>query len=157
MELVIASALLGIVGLSFGFIYTTAQRFLIQSANFTGAQGEASFALEHIKRYLLLATVVTNPAAAGAPLNLSGGVFTFTWQPTVTSAATVTSRYRLNGTNLEYTTDGNWTPIARDILTATVTRTAQNGFDITIVSQMNSGNDINRQSTLRTMVNPRGL
>lgn len=62
MELLIAMTLIGVVALSFAFLYTAAQRFLIQSINASDAQGECSFAIEHIKRNVLLADEITFPA-----------------------------------------------------------------------------------------------
>lgn len=161
MELTIVIALLGVVGLSFGFLYSSSQRFLVQSINASSSQGEASFALEHIRKNLLLANAVASPAV-GNTINLQAGdILQFTWIPRANQAA-LNSRYRINAGNLEFDRDNpateDWEvpPVARGIIAVTIVRTAQASFDITLQAQRVRGNDT-RQIQLQTVVNPRGL
>ena len=60
VELVVALSLVGVVALSFAYLYVASQRFLVQSLNASNAQGEASFVVEHIKRNMLPATAITS-------------------------------------------------------------------------------------------------
>lgn len=156
MELLIAITLLGLVMGSFAYLYGTSQRFLIQSLNITSTQTEAAFALEHIRRNLQLATAVTLPVT-----NPAGRALEFTWQPTVNAVATPprTSRYQMNGTDLEFVADtdnGAAVPVARGITQITFTQSAAATYAIEVRAQRTSGGDT-RQITLRTTVSPRGL
>lgn len=165
LELVVATSLIGVVGLSFGFLYVTAQRFLIQSINLTASQGEASFGLEHIKRRLLQAVAITNPAWPPVPpangtlvLTNGGGTFQFTWEQSV-AAGQVACQYRLTGTTLEFQRGaaGAWETIARGIQSVTFTRTGANVVAVEILARQTSGRDINRDTRLQTLVTPRGI
>lgn len=154
MEVLIGVALLGLVAVSFAYLYGTSQRFLVQSVNLSQSQGEAAFALEHVQRNLQLATAVALPANVGD----AGPTLEFTWQPTITSAVR-TSRYQLTGTNLEFIADtaaGAAEGIARDIDAITFTRTARSTFGVEVRAERTSAGDT-RQTTLRTTVSPRGL
>lgn len=154
MEVLIAVTLVGVVAVSFAYLYGTAQRFLVQSMNFSSTQGEASFALEHIQRNLQRATAVALPADPGD----SGAVLEFTWQPDI-NAAVRTSRYQMNGTSLEFVADtagGGAEVIARNIATITFTRGSQATFEVAVQSQKSTAGDT-RETTLRTTVSPRGL
>ena len=53
LELLVVMSLLGLVAVGFGYLYANSQQFLAQSVAISATQGEASFALEHIKRQLL--------------------------------------------------------------------------------------------------------
>lgn len=152
IELVVVISLLGVVALSFAFLFSGSQRFLVQSMNATSTQGEASYALEHIRRYLFLATDIAVPAEGA-----NGAVLQFTWQPTATGAA-VTSDYRLTGTNLEFqrTAGGGYEVIARGIDAINFNRTARASVEITLTARRTSAQDT-RRTQLRTTVNPRGL
>lgn len=155
MEVMIGVALVGLVAISFAYLYGTSQRFLVQSVNFSESQGEASFALEHVQRNLQLATAVAVPANVGD----AGTVLEFTWQPNI-AAAVRTSRYRMNGTNLEFVADtanaGAAEVIARNIDAITFTRAGPATFDVEVRAERTSGGDT-RATTLRTTVSPRGL
>ena len=101
LESIIVVSLLGLVGLSFAYLFSTSQWFMIQSMNATSSQNDAAFALEHIKRKLTVATAITTPATGS-----SGSTLEFTWQEIVAGVVTDrTSRYRITGSNLEYIAD----------------------------------------------------
>ena len=155
IELIVVISLLGVVALSFAFLFSSSQRFLAQSMNATSAQGEASFALEHIRRFLFLATDIAVPAEGA-----NGAALQFTWQPTAVGGVTttVTSDYRLTGTNLEFqqTAGGGYDVIARGIDAINFNRTARASVEITLTARRTSAQDT-RRTQLRTTVNPRGL
>lgn len=156
LELMIVVLLLGIIGLSIGYLYTAAQRFLIQSVNFTGTQNEASLALEHIKRNLLVATAIALPTV-GNP----GSTLRFTWQRSLPRGGVqdVTSEYTLAGTNLQYTARpgaGGAETVARNVSAITFTRTDATTVAINLTSQQSSGGDT-RKTRLETTVTPRGV
>lgn len=154
LEAVIVLSLLGLVGLSFAYLFSTSQRSLIQSANFASSQTDASFALEHIKRHLITATAVAAPAAGAA-----GSTLEFTWQPTA-AAAERTSRYELNGTELRFIADitsaDAFEVIARGIQAVTFDRAAAGRVSVEVLAQRTSGGDT-RQMRLQTNISPRGL
>ncbi len=161
LELVIVTSLIGLVGLSFAFLYSSSQRFLIQSANFTSSQGEASFGLEHIKRRLLQAIAMAVPAAGETRTLTNGGVTVqFTWLPNRAALPLgLDCQYRLSGDNLQFQrgAGGTWEPIARGIESVTFTRTAQSVISVEIAVTRNAGRDIERRTRLQTVVSPRGL
>ena len=157
LESVIVISLLGLVTLSFGYLFSTAQRFMIQSINFTSTQTDASFALEHIRRHLTTATAITVPAAGA-----SGATLEFTWRPTTAEAAR-TSRYELGGTgntDLRFIPDttvaGTFEVIARGIQTITFNRATAGSVAVDVTAQRSGGGDM-RQTRLQTTINPRGL
>ncbi len=160
LEVLIVVILLGIVGLSFGYLYTTAQRFMIQSLNFTGTQNEASFALEHIKRNLLVATAIAQPTA-GNP----GTTLEFTYQltdPANPNGAPLnrTSRYQLTGSTVEFVPNtanaGVIELVARNVSAITFERTNATTVRVNVTAQQTSGGDT-RNTRLETTVTPRGV
>ncbi len=155
IELVVVISLLGVVALSFAFLFSSSQRFLAQSMNATSAQGEASYALEHIRRFLFLATDIAVPAEGA-----NGAALQFTWQPTAVggAVATVTSDYRLNGTRLEFrrTAGDPYELIAQGIDAINFNRTARASVEVTLTARRTSAQDT-RRTQLRTTVNPRGI
>lgn len=164
LELMVAIGLIGVVGLAFAFLYFSSQRFLIQSSNYTLSQGEASFALEHIKRRVLQATAIANPAPGGILDLTGGGSFNFTWQRRIPAGTgplqTLNSAYRLSGNNLFFDEDQNvpsTSPLARGMIGVTITRTGRTIVAVTLTSRRNTGDDINRDTQLQTIVTPRGL
>lgn len=58
MEMLLASTLLGAVVISFGTIYGVASHHLVQETNAFLDQNDASFAMEHMKRHLMIATQI---------------------------------------------------------------------------------------------------
>ena len=155
LESVIVMSLLGVVGLSFAYLFTTAQRFMIQSMNFTSSQGDAAFALEHIKRYLMTATAVATPATGTA-----GPALQFTWQPRTIDAVR-TSRYELNvNGDLRFIPDtanaGVFEVVSQGITAITFNRATAGTISIDVTAQRTSGGDT-RQMRLQTNVSPRGL
>ena len=149
LEVVLAAALLGIVGLAFVAIYPAAHRYLLQSMEFSTNQGEAGFAMEHIRRHLMKATAVTLPA-----VGISGGTVQFTWIPAL-AASPVTSSYQLNGQTVEYVEGAaSPEPIARNVTGLTFTR--PNNAQVVIQLQAQSGG--NAPATgLETTVTCRGV
>ncbi len=154
LESVIVMSLLGVVGLSFAYLFTTAQRFMIQSLNATSSQGDAAFALEHIKRYLATATAVATPVTGA-----QGAVLQFTWRRTSLVAET-TSRYVLNGTDLRFIPDtanaGAFEVVSQGITNINFNRATAGTISIDVTAQRTSGGDT-RQMRLQTNVSPRGL
>ena len=159
LESIVAISLLGLVGLSFAYLYTMSQRFTIQSLNATSTQDDAAFALEHIKRNLILATAVATPAAGS-----SGNTLEFTWQRIVTVAAQ-TSRYEVNGTDLRFIPNtaaaGTFEVVARGIqtggtLSPLFSRATAGTVSIDVTAQKTTGADT-RRTRLQTNVSPRGL
>lgn len=59
METVIAAVMVGVVGLTFFGVYTTAHRFMLQSTIFSSSNSEATYAIEHIKRRIIRANLVS--------------------------------------------------------------------------------------------------
>lgn len=58
MEMLLSSVMLGTITLSFGAIYGVASHHMIQETNSTLSQNDASFAIEHMKRHLMVATAL---------------------------------------------------------------------------------------------------
>lgn len=161
LESVIVMSLLGVVGLSFAYLFTTAQRFMIQSLNATSSQGDAAFALEHIKRYLTTATAVARPTVGENP---PPSILEFTWQPTSLVAAR-TSRYELgpvvNGVaDLRFVPDtgnaGVFEVVSQGITNITFNRATAGTIFVDVTAQRTSGGDT-RRMRLQTNVSPRGL
>ena len=55
LEILLTTAMVALVGLTFAGIYITSQRFLIQSTIFSSSNSEATFAIEHMKRRIVRA------------------------------------------------------------------------------------------------------
>lgn len=154
LELVITAGLIGIVGLSFSFLYASAQRFLIQSTNMASSQSEAAFAVEHVKRRLLQATSITTPAngVTGAT------TLTFVWVPSMAEAASPrTSTYSLSGGNLQCVTGIVTDVIARNITAVSFGQAVRGSVTLQVTARRSAGNDINRDTVLQTTINPRAL
>ncbi len=165
LEAMIAVILLGLVGLSFGYLFTTAQRFMIQSMNSTTSQGDAAFALEHIKRHLMVATAVTTPAVGGP----AGAVLVFTSQPTSAVAARTSGYDLINPVggiaDLRFTPDTSAPGvfedppegvIARGIQSITFTRVTAGMVSVDVTARKTTGGD-SRDMRLQTSISPRGL
>ncbi len=154
VESIIAVALLGFVGLAFGFLLTTSQRFMFQNQNFTASQSEASFGLQHVQRNLTAATAISTPAVGA-----SGSTLEFTWQRTAVDPVR-TSRYQLSGTDLRFIPDitaaGTFEVIARGIESITFNRTASELVSIEVIAERRSGGDT-QQMRLQTNVFARGI
>lgn len=155
METVIVAALVGVVGLSFAFLFSTAQRFMMQSVNLTTTQGDASFAAEHIRRHAIVASEVSVPAEGTTDDELR-----FRWQPNA-EAAVRESLYRLVGTDLQFIADtaamGTIEVVSRGIINLEFIRSAGGGtIAIDLTAEKTSGTDT-RQMQIRTNVSPRGL
>lgn len=153
LEAMIAVSLLGLVGLSFAYLFTTAQRFMIQSMNSTSSQGDAAFALEHIKRHLMVATAVALPATG-----TQGAVLRFTWRRTSLVPET-TSQYDLNGTDLRFTPDiaaGGTEVVSKGITTLTFSQPSAGTVSVDLTARKTTGGD-SRDMRLQTNISPRGL
>lgn len=164
LESIIVISLLGLVGLSFAYLYTTAQRFTIQSVNATSTQTDAAFALEHIKRNLTPATAIVTPATVAPAVGSSGNTLEFTWQMSATTPVR-TSRYEVNGTDLRFIPNtaaaGTFEVIARGIqtggtLSPLFSRATAGTVSIDVTAQKTAGADT-RKMRLQTNVSPRGL
>ena len=162
LEAIIVVTLLGLVGQTFGYLASLSQRLMIQSMGSSTSQGEAAFALEHIKRYVTLATAITVPAAVGG----SGDELQFTWQPS--SAVGVnprTSRYYVAGTDLMFDPDtgvgGADEIIARGIQTGVAitdifTRAVAGTVSVNVTARKTTGGNT-QEMHLQTNISPRGL
>lgn len=157
LESIIVISLLGLVGLSFATLFSTAQRFMVQSVNAASSQTEAAFALEHIKRNLSTATAIAVPTAGGPATNN----LEFTWQPRAIDPAR-TSRYELNMANedLRFIPDvssaGTFEVISRGIQTIAFNRATAGTVSVNLTARRTSGGDT-REMRLQTDVSPRGL
>ncbi len=67
VELLLAALLVGVVGLGMGAIISSSHNFMLQSAGMATTQGEASYALEHLKRYVSLANNIIPYNPTGTP------------------------------------------------------------------------------------------
>ncbi len=157
LESIIVISLLGLVGLSFAYLFSMSQRFMIQSMDSATSQGDAAFALEHIKRHVITATVVSQPAAGA-----SGAVLEFTWQPTSNAGATGqvrTSRYEVNGTDLRFipnTGAGGFEVVSQGITSITFNRATAGTVSVDVTARKTTGGD-SRDMRLQTSISPRGL
>ncbi|MDO8729999.1 MAG: type II secretion system protein [Candidatus Omnitrophota bacterium] len=170
LESIIVVTLLGLVGLSFGYLASLSQRLMIQGMNSSTSQGEVAFALEHIKRHLTIATAVTTPAA-GDP---AGDVLVFTSQQTAAVAARTSSYDLINPvgaiSDLRFTPDTTAPGvfedppngvIARGIQSITFTRgaagtPAAGTISVDVTAQKTTGGNT-QEMRLQTNVSPRGL
>lgn len=154
LEAVIVVTLLGLVGLSFGYLSSLAQRLMIQGMNSSASQGEAAFALEHIKRHLTPATSITTPPAGG-----QGAVLVFAWQPTAILAVR-TSRYELNGTDLRFipntASPGTFEVVSRGIQSINFNRAVSRTVSVNVTARKTTVGDT-RDMRLQTTIIPRGL
>ena len=156
LELAVAMSLMGVVGLSFAYLYVNSQRYLTQSVLASAAQGEASYAMEHIKRQLLDAVDVTWPAERDT---VARPQLNFRIRRTMADPAVgVPAVYSMAGTTLQYSIDGGpATPIASNLSVMTFKRNSrvQLGVDIT-ARQRTAGGDA-RETSLHADVGVRGI
>lgn len=156
LELLVATVIVGVISLTVATIYTTANRFMLQDFNSATVQGEASFALQHIKRFVALATAIDS---ATLPVGSPGTTaLQFTWTPGVGQAA-LTSRYRLTGTNLEFIRDigvGTVEQLAREVTSIQFKRPLNGSIAVDLTVNVNAVTGA-RQQRLQTTVNPRGV
>ncbi len=155
LELIIATAIVGIISLTVATIYTTANRYMLQDFNSSNVQGESSFALQHIKRFVQLATAIDNGTL---PVGGASNALQFTWTPGVGQPALI-SRYQLTGTNLEFirdTTVGAVEQLARGVTSIQFTRPLAGSINIDLTVNVNAVTGT-RQQRLQTTVNPRGV
>ena len=133
VELVIAATLVGLVGLSFAFLYFMANEQMVQNINITSSQTEASYAIEHIRRHVVMATDITTPVV-GDPDPSTTLIFDF--QP-AGAAGAQQATYQLNGTDLEFDIDVNppaFLAIARHITVLNFNRTDRTAVEVTVTA-----------------------
>ena len=155
LEAIIVVTLLGVVGLSFAFLSSMSQRLMIQGMDSSTSQGDAAFALEHIKRNLTAATSVGVPAEGA-----SGPALEFDWQPTVADAVR-TSRYEVASGELRFIPDFGNSPGAFEVVSRGITnilfdRALAGTVSINVTARKTTGGD-SRDMRLQTNVSPRGL
>ncbi len=168
LEAIIAVGLLGLVGVSFAYLFSMSHRLMIQSMNSSTSQGEAAFALEHIKRHLMVATAVATPVAPVPPAtSASGPELTFRWRRSA-GQLELQSDYTLDGINqlqvviTTYNADetvNNVAPaeiIARGIRAITFTRATSGMISVNVTARKTTGGD-SRDMSLQTSISPRGL
>ncbi len=160
LELIVATAIVGIVSLAVATIYTTANRYMLQDFNSSNAQSEASFALEHIKKFVQLATAIDN---ATLPVGGNSNALQFTWTnrepPSTGALVTRTSRYEIQAGNLVFiqdTTVGAAEQLARGVSAIEFTRPLAGSIAVDLTVNVNAVTGT-RQQRLQTTVNPRGV
>ncbi len=109
IELLIAATLVSMVALGFAAMYGTAQTYLADAMNLSGAQGEAGFAIEHIARRVRTASSVTIAALPARQIDVTIPI----------TGGTRTMRYAMTGSALV------WTP-----------NTASPGTTVTLVTNL---------------------
>lgn len=158
LELIIATAIFGIISLTVATIYTTANRYMLQDFNSSNVQGEASFALQHIKKFVQLATVIDD---ATLPVGGASAALEFTWAervpPNTGALVSHTSRYEIQAGNLVLILDGAAPEIlARGVTAIAFTRPLTGSIAVDLTVNVNAGTG-NRSQRLQTTVNPRGV
>lgn len=103
VEILITAVLIGFLGLSFAAIYITANRFLIQDSTIVLSQGDASFAVDHIRRQIMVANRVVKFTGVDAKV-------AFRYDPVFPGTPTDFSDdrwagYRLDGDVLNFVAD----------------------------------------------------
>ena len=156
LELAVVMSLMGVVGLSFAHLYVNSHRYLAQGVLASAAQGEASYAVEHIKRYLLQAVNVTRPLPGATSSELD---FRVRWNAMSDPPAGILAQYRVQNRILEFRqAPGNWTPVARNITGITFTRVSLVRLKINITAQtMNYPGGDAQTSQLVAEVGLRGM
>ncbi len=91
MEVLLASTMVGIVALSVGAIYFASQRFLVQSVNIASAQGDAHYAIEHMRGNVMVANRIVQWVGPGNSSTLFAFRVNNQW-----------FGYRLDGTRLNF-------------------------------------------------------
>ncbi|MBI1952503.1 MAG: hypothetical protein HYS41_00045 [Candidatus Omnitrophica bacterium] len=158
LEVLLATVLMGLVGVAFGNVLVTAQRYYIQTMNIASAQSEGAFAMEHMKRRLL-------PADR---------LILFNAQALAFRENNVWRGYRLNAASLEYAPDlgvaANDDPTLADLNGAAAEAPAVTGsigtftmrlpeagrLEVEIVTEHAGGGDT-RRMRLETVISPRGI
>lgn len=182
IEILITAVLVGFLGLSFAAIYITANRFFIQDSTIVLSQGDASFAVDHIRRKIMVANRMIrltdgkvvfrlDPAFPGTPTDFSddqwagyrldGDVLNFVPDVGVAGTATPTEA-QLDGAAAENP------PVARGIVppggaiqggTAPAIFALEGGsstllmIDLTV--KKTAGKE-NRETRLKSRISPRG-
>ena len=99
VEVLITAVLIGFLGLSFAAIYVTANRFFIQDSTIVLSQGDASFAVDHIRRKIMVANRLVRLTDAKVAFRYDPNPLTTTPTP---PGDYRWAGYRLNGTSLEF-------------------------------------------------------
>ena len=158
LEVMVAMGLVGVVGLSFAHLYVNSQRYLTQSILVSETQGEASFAMEHIKRQLLNAVALAVPPEGAPPPQTTTLNFTVQ-RRIVIPPENINAQYQLNGTTLMYfEAGGGFIPIARNITAITFTRNSRTQLGVVIIARRQTapGGDVG-QTRLEAVINLRGM
>ncbi len=158
LEVLLAAMLVGLVGVAFGGILATSQRYYIQTMNITAAQSEGSFALEHMRRRLLPADRLIRFSATQLAFRANGlwrgyrlSSTDLLFAPDLGVAATQDPTVsELNGAATENP------PVARNVVTFDIQMPASSQLEVVIVTQHSGGGD-SRQVRLETLISPRGL
>ena len=175
IEILMAVLLIGVVSLSFGALQGIAHTFFFQSVGMANAQGEASYAMLHMKRNISKA----NRVVIISPTQLS---FRYDHRSITAGTATPTDMnddewdyYRLNGTTLEYMNNFTAGPvagggdvtaiaividgeevIARGVTALAFTQASPAEVDIDLTVQQQVGLQA-RSSRVRGSITPRGI
>ncbi len=177
LELLMASVLIGMVGLSSVALYGLAHAYLFQNISMVNTQGEVSYTMSHIRRYLLMAnrvilynanevafrydhgSILATPATATSQNTDDDNWDYYGWD-----SATKTLRYRKSFVNTpnpgavdpgDPGTSGS-VVIARNIQGLTFTLVSPAQVDVDVTAQETIGSQ-SRTSHARTSINLRGM
>ena len=179
VEVMLAAALMGIVGFGLVAIIGTAHRFMLQSAGMASTQGEASYAHEHLKRYMALANKIIQYNPSGSPPSSSSFAIRYDHRSITGGTATP-----LDSTDDEWDYYGydsagkilyykqNFVPgasanpanpgfssgqiIARNVTALTFTLTSPDRMDVDITVTKQIGTQ-SRSSRVTSTISPRGI
>ncbi len=98
IEILITAVLIGFLGLAFAAIFVTAHRYLLQDSTTILSQGDAAYAMDHMKRKIMVANRV---------VQFTNAKIAFRFDPNFPGTPTDFSDdqwagYRLNGNLLEF-------------------------------------------------------
>ena len=173
MEVILASVLMGMVGLALAGVHGAAHSFLLQSTGMATAQGEASYASLHMKRYLSMANEIllyspTSVAVRYDHRSITGLTATpldpadDEWDWYMWDVATGNLYYEedfVPGPAAAPAEPSDFTGteiIARDVIALTFTLVSPAELDIDLTVQKFAGQET-RESTMRSSVTPRGI
>ncbi len=181
MEVLLAAFLMGVVGLAVAAISTSTQMYLWQSTTMATTQGEASYGVEHIKRYLSMGSRVVLYSASRIAFRydhgaISGGTATslntnddnwdyYGWDPS--NNTLVYRQAFVAGANPGATdpadpdvtgvvNGASPTVIARGVTAFTLAQPSGADIDVDLTALSTVG-PTSRQSRVRSTVSPRGM
>ncbi len=150
VELVVAASLIGLVGLSFAFLYFMANEQMVQNIDITTSQTEASFAVEHLRRHVVMATEITSPAEGNTDTTL---IYRW-WDTAAVPAVERIATYQHDNVDLELEFDdgsgAGVVRVARHITALNFNRTDRTAVEVTVTA-----NQGGRPATITTTITSR--